>query len=348
MKKPLNEYLSEHPSMGKLRMLENIQRTAADPPFVAQINNAFIIGPLALFAGGDRNLNALDLQDLTLNPSFSTGISGCIGTANLITEAKRMRPGPYLALHGFRSNNFWHWMMEFLVKAALALEAGFKGNFIIPPNPSSLGFITESLQMLGVNPDTIVVYDGRPWWVEELVAPQYINGYHEISHFPGLMGMLREKLLASANAHGSPHRRIYLTRAKAVNARRVVNEAELWAALGNFGFEQVVMEDLPLREQIRLAASADCLVGPHGAGIVHCLFMPPGSLVIELISSHYFNPCMFPVINHLRHRYFMVPSPPIAGQTDTAGDINAYVPMVELTLRRELEAKARPASSLSN
>ena len=72
--------------------------------------------------------------------------------------------------------------------------------------------------------------------------------------------------------------------------------------------------------------------------MVHCLFMPPGSIVIELFSSHYFNPCMFPVINHLRHTYFMVPSPPIPGQTDTCGDINAYIPMVEMTLRRELEA----------
>jgi hypothetical protein len=338
MRAPLKDYFLENPSMGKLFMLENIQRTAGEPPFVTKINNAFVIGSLALFAGGERNLNALDLQGQTVNPSFSTGISGCIGTANLITEAKKMRQGAYLALHGFRSNNFWHWMMEFLVKAVLAIEAGFKGNFIIPPNTSSMGFITESLQMIGVDPNSIVAYDGRPWWVEELFVPQYINGHHEISLFPGLMGMLRERLLSSANASGSAHRRIYLTRANAVNARRVVNEADLWGALANFGFEQVAMEDLPLREQIRLAASTDCLVGPHGAGMVHCLFMPPGSIVIELFSSHYFNPCMFPVIDHLRHTYFMVPSPPIAGQTDTCGDINAYIPMVEMTLRRELEA----------
>jgi hypothetical protein len=348
MRKPLKDCLIEQPSMGRLRMLENIRRTAGEPPFVAHLRNAFIIGPLALFTGGERNLNALDLQDLTVEPSFSTGISGCIGTANLITEAKTMRQGSYLALHGFRSNNFWHWMMEFLVKAVLALEAGFTGIFIIPPNPSSLGFITDSLKMIGVSPTRIVAYDGRPWLVEELVVPQYINGHHEISLFPGLMGMLREKLLTSATAHGSAHRRIYLTRAKAVNARRVVNETELWGALAHFGFEQVVMEDLPLREQILLSASADCLVGPHGAGIVHCLFMPPGSLVIELISSQYFNPCMLPVIGHLRHRYFMVPSPPIPGRTDTGGDINAYVPMVELTLQRELEAGTRRVFSPAN
>ena len=84
-------------------------------------------------------------------------------------------------------------MMEFLVKAVLALEAGFKGNFIIPPNPSSMGLITESLQMIGVDPSRIVTYDGRPWWVEELFVPQYINGHHEISLFPGLMEILREK-----------------------------------------------------------------------------------------------------------------------------------------------------------
>jgi len=132
-----------------------------------------------------------------------------------------------------------------------------------------------------------------------------------------------------------------LTRTKAVNGRRVVNEEALWAILAGFGFQKVVMEDMALGEQIRLAASADNLVAPHGAGMVHCLFMPANSLVIELFSSNYLNPCMLPVISHLQHRYFMVPSPAIPGQTDCRGDIKAYLPMVEMTLRRELTDPGR-------
>ena len=54
MRALLKDYLLENPSMGKLHMLKNIQRTVGEPPFVAKINNAFIIGSLALFAGANE------------------------------------------------------------------------------------------------------------------------------------------------------------------------------------------------------------------------------------------------------------------------------------------------------
>jgi hypothetical protein len=48
-----------------------------------------------------------------------------------------------------------------------------------------------------------------------------------------------------------------------------------------------------------------------------------------------------PIVSHLQHRYFMVPSPAIPGQTEFSGAINAYLPMVEMTLRRELTDPGR-------
>ena len=52
-------------------------------------------------------------------------------------------------------------------------------------------------------------------------------------------------------------------------------------------FEMVVMEALPLDEQMRKAASAKILVGVHGAGLTHALFMRPGTHVIEIMPHHF-------------------------------------------------------------
>lgn len=40
---------------------------------------------------------------------------------------------------------------------------------------------------------------------------------------------------------------------------------------------------LTLREQIRIAAESDVLVGVHGAGLTHVLWMRPGTKLVEII-----------------------------------------------------------------
>ena len=42
---------------------------------------------------------------------------------------------------------------------------------------------------------------------------------------------------------------------------------------------------LPFQQQVELFASAQLLIGVHGAGLTNMLFMPPGGCLLELLSS---------------------------------------------------------------
>ena len=267
------------------------------------------------------------LISLVKNPESFKFIRDEISKADENSQKK----GKYLMLNGLWCLQFWHWMMEKIINAIIAMDAGFDGYYIIPDIP----FARESLELLGIETDKIISYDGKTWLLETLYIPQPITGGQELKKFPVLIQKMRDKFLQAAVSNNNTFERIYIARPQ--NAvRKVVNEPELMEILGKYQFQRIIMEQLPLKEQIRIVSAAKCIIGPHGAGMVHCLFMPPESLVVELFSPTYINPCMLPVIEHLKHRYYMIPS---AKNKDYlyGDDIEANIPVIEVTLKRELK-----------
>ncbi len=83
--------------------------------------------------------------------------------------------------------------------------------------------------------------------------------------------------------------RIYVSRGADPLTRRVVNEAEVMAALDCHGFVKVRNEDRTVREQAEMFASAEIVVGAHGAGLANVAFCSPGATVIELVSPRWLN-----------------------------------------------------------
>jgi len=60
-------------------------------------------------------------------------------------------------------------------------------------------------------------------------------------------------------------------------------------------------------DQMRLFAVAHGILGPHGAGLSNMVFMPSGSVVVEVLptmGSNRLNPCYIVLAYTLRHRYF--------------------------------------------
>lgn len=333
MKTGLDNFLECRPDQGMLARLTGSGNQAQNEPWVARVSDACLIGPLTVFAAPGSRLHALDLEDGTIIPDFASGPKFQPAWTRFRAEAQTRRAGSYLALHGYRSYNFWHWTMESLVKLMAAEMAGFTGKIIVPPSLPQNRFVAESLEMLGIDWGRILPYDGKPWWVETLFVPRPIEGYSNLRFYPELFYRLRRRLLASVEVEGPPLR-IYISRSQAKEGRRIVNEEELVKTLEKFGFHRLIMEDLPLREQIGLAARAECLLGPHGAGMTHSFFMPSDSLVLEFFPRNYVNPCILPVVDILKHRYFMFPSANY--ENDPQNDIRVMVYAVELTLRREL------------
>ena len=89
---------------------------------------------------------------------------------------------------------------------------------------------------------------------------------------------------------------LYLSR-RPHEDRRILNEEALLesmrAMVGDMRGVELHEHDfgaLSFPEQIRAAAAADVLIGPHGAGLTHVLFQKPQSVLIELIPQAWADP----------------------------------------------------------
>ena len=72
--------------------------------------------------------------------------------------------------------------------------------------------------------------------------------------------------------------------------RKIKNEKEILAALVDAfeedKVEKLVLESMKMKNQIELISQTDILIGMHGAGLTHILFLPDTSGVIELMPKY--------------------------------------------------------------
>lgn len=71
-------------------------------------------------------------------------------------------------------------------------------------------------------------------------------------------------------------------------------------------FLHLHMERYPAIQQISMVSTCDLLVGVHGNGLSHQLWMHPGSYVAELFWEGDFVWCYTIMANMLQHKYFGV------------------------------------------
>lgn len=103
-------------------------------------------------------------------------------------------------------------------------------------------------------------------------------------------------------------KRLYVTRGRARNTRRLVREAELLALLEPLGFVRFDPGAVTVQEQIDHFAAAEVVVAPHGAGLVNLNFAPAGVRVLELFSPRYLNPGFWAITDNIEdsvYRYLV-------------------------------------------
>lgn len=334
----LQEYCHGLNGHGRWQWLHRLTEENRTPPYMAVLDDVLIIGPLLIHHHAGGRLHALDMEHNRVSGGFGGNADGH-GAEKFLSECGPMRTGRFMMLCDLRSDNFWHWTMEALSKVVMARACGFDGYYIVPSKFNLSGYIRESLELIGVSPDRICVYDGQPWRVEQLYLPQAIQGSHQLTEFPVVIDELRRMLMQPCTPIRHSFDRIYIARDDPKLNRRIVNETELLSLLFKYGFQRVVMEHFSLREQIAIASGANFLIAPHGAGAVHSMFMPGRSTFVELFPTTYVNPCMLPVIDRLKHRYFMVPSSHL-GVVDN-DNYEAPIYYLDVILKREIESGSK-------
>lgn len=221
-------------------------------------------------------------------------------------------------------DNHSHWITAHLPKFVLLRERGMLGDVLLPPASERTETMDCSLRMLGIDPEEFRSFDpSRPLRVDELTVLVTDRFRPEL-----LQGVQR----AFADAAVEPHRRVYISRARA-SRRRLANEEAVWPVLERLGFERVFMEDLPFKEQVNLMRETAVLAAPHGAGLTNMAFCSSGTRVVEIADLGFPNPNFYALASALGHPYWIVQADSVGGGHPLSKDLRVGPDVLEGALR---------------
>jgi capsular polysaccharide biosynthesis protein len=184
----------------------------------------------------------------------------------------------------YRSNIYYHWLLDTLPRLQLLEESGFSYERIVVPGQTR--FQKESLELLGLDSHRLITDANLHLEAAALAIPS----------LPAVSGnqprwacdFLRKSFLKHLPRDVPARRRIYVSRQKG-GTRHLVNEPDLLPMLEKRGFERVFLEERPFLEQVRLFNEAEIVVSTHGSGLANLVFCRPGTAVVELFSPNYMN-----------------------------------------------------------
>jgi capsular polysaccharide biosynthesis protein len=289
---------------------------ANDRPFVCELRDVALVGtePIGVTAGREVVLETTDANRILLWFRLRTHLRE-LSLPAAVREARRLvreRPRPTadgydldaaFLLWKTNVSTFYHWILEGLPKVR-ALEryreaTGRDPAVLVAPDLPT--WMRETLSLVGLDPDATVPYEGSVT-VDRLVIPSHRNRVlsvpgtpfpDDFHPSPADCRWLRERVAANLPADAAPPERarardhpprVYVSR-RGADYHRVVDEAALVEALEPLGFESYALEELPVATQVALFREAECVVAPHGSGLVNLVFAESTPNVVELFKE---------------------------------------------------------------
>jgi hypothetical protein len=203
-----------------------------------------------------------------------------------------------ILLSGTDSNNYYHWIAEFLSRFWIIDKFPEYKDLPLIIDEHLHPNLLEALKLVNSdNRPLITIRYGEGYRVKKLIIPSkpvfmppnlkkgVSLTYTHYAVSPTGIAFLREKLDVERRA--SNHRRkkrIYVTR-RAGKYRKLLNEEEIERLFTNYGFIVVRPESLTFHEQIELFSSAEIIAGPAGAAFTNIIFSSSSAKII-LLHAH--------------------------------------------------------------
>ena len=201
------------------------------------------------------------------------------------------------------SNGFFHWFCDVLPRLE-ALDRADPNELIsrtlVVPSMAAFPYASESLAAYDLGSVRLMKKRETVFCKKIMVVPPLApTGNYR----PDLMQSLRERFRRKFSPSSRPDC-LFISRAEAPR-RKIANEDQLLPILGRHGFVPLVAEKLSFDEQVRRIGSSSILVGNHGAGLTHMLWMKPGSSVLELRrKGDRWDNCYFSLASALDLKYY--------------------------------------------
>ena len=158
-------------------------------------------------------------------------------------------------------------------------------------------FVWDCLDLLGISRDDIVFLDPETEYYSVLVGSSLTHdGLSNHRPHKGVYDVINRM----RGDYSGPEK-VYISRrtwtqeksdnigTNMTEARRCVNEDEVWELFKARGYEEVFCENLSMEEKIGLFRGAKKVAGPIGGGMVNTIFSPPETQVISINSPTFFD-----------------------------------------------------------
>ncbi len=181
------------------------------------------------------------------------------------------------------ADNYGHWLVEMLPKAYLVRRELNLDWWPIAVHKTSTvlqSVMAESLDVLGVSGDNIIITSNKPTFFDELIVVHGLTAHSIYISSPVFECM---EFISSQIGLGSAER-VYAVRRPA-RSRDFANEHEAGEIFHKHGFSEIETAALSFREQARAFKSAKRIVGPMGAALTNIIFCRPGTEVIVFMPA---------------------------------------------------------------
>jgi capsular polysaccharide biosynthesis protein len=183
----------------------------------------------------------------------------------------RFRRGTALLLGAANSDNYYHWMLDSVPRWKMLQAAKqFDYDFVLL-HDEHLQFQDEVLDRMGI-----------PREKRLRCSKNLVHQFERlvVMPLPPVTSWSCSYVRSLFPERESGPEKVYLR--LGVGRRRLVNEAELEAALAKIGFVSIAPWQLTAAQQAKFLSSARCVVAPHGAALTNMIFAPAGALILEL------------------------------------------------------------------
>lgn len=277
--------------------------------FVSELTGCTLAGDgcLAITEGGNVILESSDNSDMSIYKRTNVNDMSHDYLAyrrRNAAEIETLTKGPYFRLAGGWSQNYYHWLMDYLPQIR-ALEQytderGEEPTILLAHSPPQ--WLQDSLRILGYGPSDWIEWNGGVVNIDRLVLSTHTrySVLQSTRAVKWLVDRIRTERPALFDADDNSRSRIYISRSDA-DQRHVANDSEVLDHLEKHGFKRYVLSELTFEEQISLFSNAEAIIGPHGAGLVNMIFADSPH-VVEIFGE-YTNPCYYCLATGLGYEY---------------------------------------------
>lgn len=268
--------------------------------FIIKLENGRVFGNEGIIVTKDN----IVLED------FSTPIRKDPGESNIFKKIFLPSPeyidGKVAILSSQVGQYFFHWLFDVLPKIYILKQCGCHPDKIIV-NEIKTQFQKETLEILKYLDISIAISEKDYLQAHEMIVPSLPGN---TGHMPKwVCDFLRDSFLPVISKNNkSKKKRLYISRDKSSNGRKVLNEKEIMNILKPLGFELIFSEEISFKEQVELFHNSEVIIAPHGAGLSNIVFCDPKTQILEFFSPNYVNPCYYTLANQVDLNYYYLMS----------------------------------------